>query len=131
MRVRPTTTWVTREALEDFTFDGVEINKGTTVHLFVSVIGTDPRAFGDDVGIDLTAERPKQYGFGGGTHHCLGHFLARRDMTEALVLLAQRLLEPEPEGPSAWLPDSGNTGPVSLPIKFRAGQERAPVAADE
>src|SRR5262249_379407 len=29
MRVRPTTTWVTREALADFTFDGLDIKAGT------------------------------------------------------------------------------------------------------
>src|SRR5690242_2468687 len=34
MRVRPTTTWVTREALADFTFDGLDIKAGTTIHLF-------------------------------------------------------------------------------------------------
>ncbi len=130
MRIRPTTTWVTREALKDFIFEGVEIDKGTTVHLLVSVIGTDPRAFGAEVGIDLNVDRARQYGFGGGTHHCLGHFLARRDMTEALVLLAQRLLEPELGGPATWLPDSGNTGPVKLPIRFRAGHER-PRSAEE
>ena len=119
MRLRPTTTWVTREALEDFTFEELEIAKGTTVHLFTSVIGTDTRAFGKRTELDLTAERPRQYGFGGGTHHCLGHFLARRDMTEALALLARRLGSPEPDGPATWLPDSGNTGPVSLPIRFQ------------
>lgn len=118
MRLRPTTTWVTREALEDFTFQDLVISQGTTVHLFTSVIGTDIRAFGERTGLDLTAERPRQYGFGGGTHHCLGHFLARRDMTEALALLARRLLSPRPDGPATWLPDSGNTGPIRLPIRF-------------
>ena len=42
MRVRPTTTWVTREALADFTFDGLDIEAGTTIHLFCESAGTDP-----------------------------------------------------------------------------------------
>ena len=36
MRIRPTITWVTREAVEDFSFDGVPIAKGTTIHLLSS-----------------------------------------------------------------------------------------------
>ena len=30
------------------------------------------------------------FGFGGGRHHCIGHFVARMDMSEALKLLARR-----------------------------------------
>ena len=58
LRLRPTTTWVTREALEDFEFRGLRIEKGTTVHLFSAVAGSDPLAFGHRVGFDITAERP-------------------------------------------------------------------------
>lgn len=117
MRVRPTVTWVTREALEDFTFQGLEIAKGTTVHLFSQAAGTDPRVF-DNPEFDITAKRQPHFGFGAGAHHCIGHFIARGDMTEALALLAQRVRNPAYNGEPNWLPDSGNTGPLSLPIKF-------------
>jgi len=117
MRVNPTVTWVTREALEDFTFEGLNIAAGTTVHLFSQSAGTDPRAFGAQ-SFDITAERKPHYGFGGGAHHCLGHFVARSDMSEALPLLARRLTDLRPVGEPSWLPDSGNTGPVTLPIAF-------------
>lgn len=121
MRLRPTVTWVTREALEDFTYQGLEIKQGTTVHLFSQSAGTDPRAF-ENPGLDITAKRCPHFGFGAGAHHCIGHFIARGDMTVALAKLAQRLLEPEYAGTPEWLPDSGNTGPVRLPIRFRAGR---------
>jgi cytochrome P450 len=117
MRVNPTVTWVTREALEDFTFEGLDIAAGTTVHLFSQSAGTDPRAF-PDRRFDIEAERKPHYGFGGGAHHCLGHFVARSDMSEALPLLARRLVDPRLDGTPTWLPDSGNTGPVTLPIAF-------------
>jgi cytochrome P450 len=116
MRTRPSTTWVTREALEDFTYNGVEFKQGTTIHLFTESAGTDPSAFAP--GFDITVSRRQHYGFGGGIHHCLGHFIARGDMTEALRLLAQRLRNPAYDGLPVWLPDSGNTGPIELPIKF-------------
>jgi cytochrome P450 len=119
MRVRPTVTWVTRQATEDFEFDGLPIETGTTIHLFSESAGTDPAAVGAAGGFDIAADdRPKHFGFGGGRHHCLGHFIARGDMGEALVLLAQRLGRVEHDGDPVFLPDSGNTGPVTLPIRF-------------
>ena len=154
MRIRPTTTWVTREATADFTFDGLAIRAGTTLHLFCESAGTDPGHAGDAgpgdagsgdagpgdagpgdarpgdagpgdavAGFDITAgERRPHFGFGGGIHYCLGHYVARTDMCEALTVLARRLREPRPADQAAWLPDSGNTGPVRLPIAFVPGQ---------
>ena len=116
MRVRPTTTWVTREAMEDFTYRDHEFKRGTTIHLFAESAGTDPRQFAP--GFDIAAQRKPHFGFGGGAHHCLGHFIARADMTEALKALSRRLRNPRYDGEPTWLPDSGNTGPVKLPIAF-------------
>ena len=122
MRTRPTVTWTTREATEDFEFDGIPIARGTTLHLFSESSGTDPRAVGDNPGFDITAEgRPRHFGFGGGRHYCLGHFIARGDMGEALALLAKRLPDVRHDGEPTFLPDSGNTGPVELPIAFDPG----------
>ncbi len=118
MRVRPTTTWVTREALADFTFDGLDIEAGTTIHLFCESAGTDAvPAGGAEFDIAATGRLP-HFGFGGGIHYCLGHYVARADMCAALTVLAGRLSEPRPAEKATWLPDSGNTGPVRLPIAF-------------
>ena len=118
MRVRPTTTWVTREALADFTFDDLDIKAGTTIHLFCESAGTDTAQAGSGE-FDITATgRPPHFGFGGGIHYCLGHYVARADMATALTVLAGRLGDPRPAGEAVWLPDSGNTGPVRLPISF-------------
>ncbi|MEM1385852.1 MAG: cytochrome P450 [Pseudomonadota bacterium] len=116
MRVRPTITWVTREAVEDLTYRGVTIRKGTTLHLLSGVSGTDRDVFAP--GFDITADRKRHFGFGGGIHHCLGHAIARSDMAVALTILPRRMANPRPDGPGTWLPDSGNTGPISLPIRF-------------
>ena len=117
MRVSPTVTWVTREALEDFEFEGLEIRAGTVLHLFSQTAGTDPRVFPEQ-SFDITGERRRHFGFGGGVHHCIGHFLARTDMSEALPVLASRLENPRARGQARSLPISGNTGPIELPIAF-------------
>ena len=63
-------------------------------------------------------KRKPHFGFGGGVHHCLGHFIARSDMTEALKVLVRRIRNLCYDGEPTWLPDSGNTGPIKLPIAF-------------
>ena len=117
MRIAPTVTWITREAAEDFEFQNRKIAKGTTIHLFTQAAATDPRAFADS-DFDIGAERARHFGFGRGIHHCLGHFVAKSDMSEALPVLARRLRNPRLDGEPLYLPPSGNTGPVELPIGF-------------
>ncbi|UOQ61309.1 cytochrome P450 [Leucobacter rhizosphaerae] len=118
LRANPTTRWVTREANEDFEYQGLRIAKGTTVHLFTMSSGTDPEAYPDPQ-IDIEAEgRKPHHTFGGGVHHCLGHYIARADMSVALPLLAESFTDLSCPGGDTWLPDSGNHGPVRLPITF-------------
>ncbi|UKA60512.1 cytochrome P450 [Arthrobacter sp. FW306-2-2C-D06B] len=119
MRVNPTTRWVTRQAVETFEFQGLVIEEGTTIHMINESAGTDTRSF-EEPEFDITAERKPHFGFGGGVHHCLGHFVARSDMGEALVALSSRLRDLRPKTGDGWLPDSGNTGPTKLPITFTA-----------
>ncbi|MFT4051979.1 MAG: cytochrome P450 [Microbacterium sp.] len=122
MRVNPTVTWVTREAVEDVDLNGLHVPAGGIVQVLSHAMGTDPRAMAERVGIDIAYdERPLHSGFGGGIHHCLGHFVARTDMAVALPLLARRMRDAVPDGPGQWLPVSGNTGPVRFPIRYRAG----------
>jgi cytochrome P450 len=117
MRLNPTITWVTREACEDFEFEGLVVDAGTTLHLLTESAGTDPRRFGQ-APFDITVKRPRHFGFGAGIHHCIGHHLARTDMAEALPLLARRLRDPRLDGDVRSLPPSGNTGPIELPLAF-------------
>lgn len=123
MRVNPTVTWVTREAIEDVEFNGLHVPRGAIVQVLSHAVGTDPRAMGDESGFDITVDhRPLHSGFGGGVHHCLGHFVARTDMSVALPLLARRMPDAAADGPGHWLPVSGNTGAVRFPIRFTPGR---------
>jgi len=122
IRARPTTTWVTREAVEGFEFGGVEIAQGTTLHMLVHASSRDP-AICDVPEFDITRRRKKHFGFGGGAHHCIGHLVARTDIACALRALAWTFETIEPDGEAEWLPDSGNTSAVRLPIKYRVAAE--------
>ena len=120
IRARPTTTWATREAIEDFEFDGVHIKKGQTLHMLVHATGTDPQAT-PDWQFDITANRKIHFGFGGGAHHCLGQLVARTDMAAALRALVRNFTKVEFADTPVWLPDSGNTSPAFLPLRLIAG----------
>lgn len=125
LRVNPTTRWVTREANEDFEYQGLTLPQGTTVHLFTMSSGTDPAAYPDpDIDIEATDRKPHQT-FGGGVHHCLGHYIARADMSVALPMLAQAFTNISCPGGDVWLPDSGNHGPLKLPITLTVRGARA------
>ena len=117
MRVNPTVTWVTREAIEDVEFQGLSIPRGGIVQMLSHSAGTDPLAMADP-SFDITQQRPPHHGFGAGMHHCLGHFVARTDMAIALPLLARRMPNAVPDGAGEWLPVSGNTGALRFPIRF-------------
>jgi cytochrome P450 len=117
MRVNPTVTWVTREAVEDVEYQGLHIPRGGIVQMLSHAAGTDPTAMPDPA-FDITQVRPPHLGFGSGVHHCLGHFVARTDMAVALPQLARRMPDARPDGPGRWMPVSGNTGPLEYPIAF-------------
>ncbi|ANH37237.1 Biotin biosynthesis cytochrome P450 [Nocardioides dokdonensis FR1436] len=122
MRVNPTVTWVTREAVEDVDLgDGLVVPAGGVVQVLSHAAGTDPTAMADP-GFDLEAaergEHPPHTGFGAGIHHCLGHMVARVDMAAALPLLARRMPDARADGPGEWMPVSGNTGALRFPLRF-------------
>ena len=118
MRVNPVIPVITRLATEDFTFQGVDIPAGTHVALFIATANTDPNTFGD-APFDITAQRATQLAFGGGIHYCLGNWLARAEMREALPILASRLGDIALDGPVVSRPHLGITGPSTLPMRFR------------
>jgi cytochrome P450 len=117
MRVNPTTPVIGRMATEDFTYQGVTIPAGSHVAVFVAAANTEPDTFGD-APFDITAQRAAQLTFGGGIHYCLGTWLARTEMCEALPILASRLGDIALAGPVPSRPHIGITGPVTLPLRF-------------
>jgi cytochrome P450 len=117
IRARPTTTWATREAVEDFTFEGVDIPKGTVLHMLVHASSRDPEiSQTSDFRIDI--KRKRHFGFGGGAHHCIGSLVARTDIGCALNALRKTFQTVSYDGQPIWEPDSGNTAPIHLPVRY-------------
>ena len=98
--------------------DGVDlsIRKGETLHILVHATAHDPRVSADQE-FDVTRPRKMHFGFGGGAHHCLGQLVARTDMAAALTVMLRNWTALSWAGRPDYLPETGNTSPVHLPIR--------------
>jgi cytochrome P450 len=70
-----------RKVTKDFVFHGVQMRQGDRVLLPLFLAGRDPQVFDrpHEVIFDRPAN-PAGLPFGSGSHHCLGRFLARREI---------------------------------------------------
>ena len=72
---------------------------------------------------DITKDAPNtpQLTFSSGIHYCLGAWLARAELQEALPILARRLPKVAVDGEIIWKPSQfGIWGPQRLPLRFGA-----------
>lgn len=108
-----------RLVVEDAELGGYLFPAGTMVLVNTAAANRDPAVYHDPDRVDITREgAPPILTFGGGVHYCLGANLARREIAEALNVLAQRLPNPRTAGPVPWKPMVSLSGPMSLPIEF-------------
>lgn len=129
-----------RVATEDVTLDGLTFPAGTTVIVGLHAASLEPPdgAADDTFRFDITAERARPHlAFGSGIHHCLGAFLARAELQEALAAFAERVEAFNLSAPVEWKPLSmGIWGPSRLeiaidrqaPAQFSAGTVAGTVA---
>ena len=121
MRHSPIACGTLRLVAEDAELDGYLFPAGTMVVVNTAAANRDPTIYEDPDRVDITREdAPAILTFGGGVHYCLGANLARREIAEALTVLAQRLQNPRIGGPAPWKPMLTLSGPMSLPIEFAA-----------
>jgi cytochrome P450 len=119
MRHSPIACGTLRVVAEDAELDGYIFPAGTMVLVNTAAANRDPAVYVEPDRVDITREgAPPILTFGGGVHYCLGANLARREIAEALNVLAQRILNPRAAGPVPWKPMASLSGPKCLPIEF-------------
>lgn len=121
LRLYPVLPGLLRIAVEDVELGGVVIPAGTLVIVNTAAANRDPAVYEDPDRLDITREASPTLTFGGGAHFCLGASLARRELTEAFIVMTQRMPNPRRTGPAPWRPLTALTGPTTLPIAFDAG----------
>jgi cytochrome P450 len=117
LRYEPITPFTARITIEPLEHRGVSFPAGSI--LLVSAWhanrdGIEPDSF------DIAADRPRRRAltFGAGAHYCVGANLARAEMEEALVFLAERVSSLTLDGDPEFGTPSGIYGLESLPLRL-------------
>ncbi len=83
-----------RITTEDVTLGGLDIPRGSRIHLRYAAANRDPRKYNDPDTLDVCRSNAgTQVGFGAGIHHCLGANLAREEMHQAFTSLLAHTAE--------------------------------------
>jgi cytochrome P450 len=110
-----------RQVQTSFVYDGFRFPEGAIVYMATPLAGRDPTAFADPMKFDPERKAETRHvAFGRGPHICIGQFLARNQLEEALHAIARRLRNPRRTGDIAWRPMLGAWGLRTLPIAFDA-----------
>jgi cytochrome P450 len=119
MRHSPSMCSTVRTVTEDVTIGDYLLPAGTFLIVNTYAANRDPSVYDEPARFDITrGDPPPILTFGGGAHYCLGASLARRELSEALKILAVRLPNPRVTGDAAWRPLMGMSGPTRLPLEF-------------
>ncbi len=129
LRFRPVTFKSLRYTRADIEYRDVFLPKGTFVEIVNPGAHFDHSVYANPYEFDVRRFRDKdkrlrpQLTFGAGPHQCVGQFLARAELEEALIVLSQRLPElrlddSDSEGVQ-WKPPFGAVqGPIRLPLRW-------------
>jgi len=118
---------VARYVDKEFEYRGVTFPKDQMLFFPLSVSGRDPGTYEEPDRFD--PDRPidpqkRQIAFALGKHMCLGQYIARAQLQEALHQVAQRLRHPRLAGEIGWRPFYGAWGLKGLPIAFEPGEAK-------
>jgi cytochrome P450 len=121
MRMNGSVSSTARIAAEDIEYKGVIFPKGTILFVNFSTANYDEKTFAEpEKFVSNRRELESQHmSFGMGLHYCLGAPIARAEIQEALVVIANRLKNIQRNGETIYKEESSAVyGPVSLPVIF-------------
>ena len=79
-----------REAAQDVRIGGVDIAKGTNLHLCIGAANRDPDVFENPAQFDIARKPNRHLAFAGGPHVCVGLTLARMEGRVAIARFLKR-----------------------------------------
>jgi cytochrome P450 len=108
--------WVTR----DIEFFGVDLPKGSVLHICLGAANRDPQRWENPDEYDPFRPMRPTLAFGGGPHVCIGQHVARAEMTVAINALLDRLpeLRLDPDGEVPRFIGFYERGATAIPVRF-------------
>lgn len=79
-----------RVVAEDFDWNGFSFKKDQIVYLMVASANRDAKVFNDPTQLNFDRPQSDNVVFGPGLHHCIGHLLAKMQLTEFFPALVDR-----------------------------------------
>ena len=79
-----------RRVTEDFVWNGHQLRAGQYVLMFMAGGNHDPNVFPVPEEIDFSRPQDRNMSFAPGAHHCIGHLLAKMQLSEFFPALVQR-----------------------------------------
>lgn len=87
VRYEPVATFKVRQAARDLEIGGVTVAKGSMVQCITAAASRDPEVFERPDEFDIFRPAKLSFGFGFGTHMCIGQFVAKMELAVALNAL--------------------------------------------
>jgi cytochrome P450 len=120
MRLSAMSAAQARVANDDFDWHGKQIRRGDVVFLMQAAGNRDPRVYSNPAELQFGHDNTHDLTFGPGLHHCVGHQLAKMQLTEFFGELVQRferveLLDSNPE----FMPQIVFRGLYKLNVRFQ------------
>ncbi len=100
---------------------GRKIRAGRVLVLLLGSANRDERAFADPDRLDVAREPNPHVTFGGGSHLCLGAFLARMEGVAVFSWLASRVARIEPSGDVVQRTDTPFRAHARVPVALTSG----------
>ncbi|MCA1184970.1 MULTISPECIES: cytochrome P450 [unclassified Saccharopolyspora] len=107
-----------RYAREDVAVGGQVVRAGEPVLVAIGAADRDPGRYPDPDVLDPDRDSRGHLAFGHGVHHCVGAALARIELQESVLALAERLPRLRPAGEVRWKTGLFFRGPQTLPVTW-------------
>ena len=107
-----------RTATEDYTLRGRSIKEGDRLMMMYASGNRDEEVFNNPFEFQVDRRPNKQIAFGYGVHRCLGHLLAKMEMSAFYKALLERTTDIQLNGDPAWIHATFVSGLKRLPVRF-------------
>ena len=120
LRWEPTDPMFSRWVTEDTELGGVQIPKGSMMHICLGSANRDPDRWDRPDEFDIYRPVKPSMAFGGGAHICLGMHVARAEMSVGISALLDRLpnLRLDPDQPPPHTTGFYERGVMEIPVVF-------------